>query len=113
LVSICGDFERITAGSITFAGSGLPDHWSLKSISRRRASHAFVEKLIEERAAIDVLHEWCWHCPKRWWKPEVWTPLVALTDPKVSTTLSSNRFTFTLTASGYRVTLPLLARSID
>jgi hypothetical protein len=28
--------------------------------------------------------------------------LVASTDPKVSTTPSSNRFTFTLTASGYR-----------
>jgi hypothetical protein len=29
--------------------------------------------------------------------------LVTLTDPKVLTTPSSNRFTFTLTASGYRV----------
>jgi hypothetical protein len=30
---------------------------------------------------------------------EVRTPLVALTDPKVSMTPSSNRFTFTLAAS--------------
>jgi hypothetical protein len=38
---------------------------ALKSISRRCASNGFAEKLIEELAAIDVLHEGCACRPKR------------------------------------------------
>jgi hypothetical protein len=45
--------------------------------------------------AIDMLHE---RAVRSVLEMKVWTPLVAQTDPKVSPTPSSNRFTFTLAA---------------